>query len=244
MFIDTTALHPSAPLQLSVFMRRPQTSEESMAQINILIQKPGLMVLYFIPTLTMQQCFCVRYFWAVCVCVHAPFDECHDGGISSCCLNLINNDALVRRPNIGNGRYSPPLVVELRPTRNAEDPQPVYTHTLSWMRAYLLRLHWGVETQCKGWQHTAVVLGGGGRCCRQVFSLSLSYFWAQIFIIGASWWSQAYWTMAAASSIAAEWDFTSPRASSSYWLFAPICASTRAQNCSRLPFFLGSQPAQ
>lgn len=38
----------------------------------------------------------------VCVCVLAPFDKCHDAGISSCCLKLINRDATIHLPNISN----------------------------------------------------------------------------------------------------------------------------------------------
>lgn len=76
MFVDMTLPSILLASHLSVFTRRLQTSEGSMAQINILIQKPGLMVLYFISThyaavilcQILLSCVCVRAY--VFVCVH------------------------------------------------------------------------------------------------------------------------------------------------------------------------------
>lgn len=67
-----------------------------MAQINILIQKPGLMVLCFISTHYAAAILCQILLSCVCVCVRAPFDKSHDGGISSCCLKLIKSSILDR----------------------------------------------------------------------------------------------------------------------------------------------------
>lgn len=100
MFVDMTLPSILRPSHLSVCTRRLQTSEGSMAQINILIQKPGLMVLYFISThyaaailcQILLSCVCV----CACVCVHAPLHKSHDGGISSCCLKLIKSNILDR----------------------------------------------------------------------------------------------------------------------------------------------------
>lgn len=91
---------PSVCPLITVFTRRLQTSEGSMAQINILIQNPGLMVLCFISThyaaailcQILLSCVCL----CMCVCVRAPFDKRHDGGISSCCLKLIKSSLLDR----------------------------------------------------------------------------------------------------------------------------------------------------
>ena len=87
------------PFHLSIFTRRLQTSEGSMAQINILIQKAGLMVLYFISTHYAAVILCQILLSCVCVCVCAcaPFDTSPDWGISSCCLKLIKSSILEQR---------------------------------------------------------------------------------------------------------------------------------------------------
>lgn len=77
------------------------TSAESTAQINILIQKLGLEVLCFIPTLTIQAVTLCQIVFSqrfVCVCVYC-FDKSPDGGSfsgrcmtgKSRCLTLIKS---------------------------------------------------------------------------------------------------------------------------------------------------------
>lgn len=70
MFVDMDSASILLPSHPSVFTRRPQTSEGSMAQINILIRKPGLMVLYFISTHYAAAILCQILLSCVCMCVH------------------------------------------------------------------------------------------------------------------------------------------------------------------------------